>query len=354
MRRSIPRHPASQRPAPGGFTLVELLVVIAIIAVLISLLLPAVQSARESARRLQCQNNLKQLMLAVLNYETSEGKLPPAGAFAPKEEAIYFSYSDWRLDMHSGRNHSWVCKVLPYMEEQGLHDRLDLRGHITASPDESLRAQPPTLLCPTDQAWGRFYESPEGYGDRSAQFGKANYAAYANPFHTESFYRSGPMAFYGMKLAKITDGLSKTLVLAEVRTRDDLTDERGVWALPWNAATLLSLDYHPKYYPTTEWFPPTEYDFTPDPADSGGALTPNANKSDVLEVCDHPGRAQLDDMPCRTSTGYKSAASRSLHTGGVNTAFADGHVVFLSEDIDSLEMNYMIWGNDGVAVEESL
>jgi len=103
------------RPA---FTLVELLVVIAIIGILVGLLLPAVQAAREAARRSQCTNHLKQIGLAVLNYENANRMLPPGGL----------------LPINDGRNghgHSWWMRILPYIEQQGVYSQLDVRSWTT-------------------------------------------------------------------------------------------------------------------------------------------------------------------------------------------------------------------------------
>ena len=102
-----------------GFTLVELLVVITIIGILIALLLPAVQAAREAARRLQCQNNLKQLALGCLNHEQSQGYLPAAGCGKPMPWL-------WVGDPDEGfgkqQHGGWFYNILPFIEQQALHD----------------------------------------------------------------------------------------------------------------------------------------------------------------------------------------------------------------------------------------
>src|SRR4051812_40453631 len=96
-----------------GFTLIELLVVIAIIAVLIALLLPAVQAAREAARRSQCVNNLKQMGLAIMNYESSNGSLPPVGSTTPTGVGASF------------QNQSLKTRILPFMEQQPLYNTIN-------------------------------------------------------------------------------------------------------------------------------------------------------------------------------------------------------------------------------------
>ena len=110
---STPRYNQYRRTR-GGFTLVELLVVIAIIGILVALLLPAVQSAREAARRMQCQNNLKQLALALHNYHTAHATFPPAGFYDGGGA--------------NGSTLSWHTTVLPFIEQQNLYDALDRDG----------------------------------------------------------------------------------------------------------------------------------------------------------------------------------------------------------------------------------
>src|SRR5438128_1840517 len=104
-----------------AFSLVELLVVIAVIGILISLLLPAVQSARESARRMQCRNNMKQVSLAVINYEDAHKCYPPAGLCGPRVP----SYLEGPFNPRGGQMISWVVLVLPFMEEQSLYQQFN-------------------------------------------------------------------------------------------------------------------------------------------------------------------------------------------------------------------------------------
>jgi len=135
-----------RRPPRGrGFTLVELLVVIAIIGILVAMLLPAVQAAREAARRMQCSNNLKQIALAMHNYHDAHGKLP-AGAFcddtAPHPDGCYRIYSC----------HNWFGSLLSFIEEQGLYDQLDFNRRTDESPNIDLIVgwESAIMQCPSD------------------------------------------------------------------------------------------------------------------------------------------------------------------------------------------------------------
>ena len=120
----------------SAFTLVELLVVIAIIAMLVTLLLPAVQAAREAARRTQCINNLKQIQLAILNYESANGHMPPA----------------YTVDENGNPMHSWRVLILPYMEEVGVYDRYDLSEPWDSPANLALTQSyiPPQYQCPSN------------------------------------------------------------------------------------------------------------------------------------------------------------------------------------------------------------
>jgi prepilin-type N-terminal cleavage/methylation domain-containing protein len=122
------KHPNSIR-SRSGFTLIELLVVIAIIAVLISLLLPAVQSAREAARRAQCVNNLKQLGLAVHNYESTNGSLPTGRIYGPRPGR---AANDFPTIFAGAQGTTWFCLMMPFLEQSALIQVMQA-GHSPAS-----------------------------------------------------------------------------------------------------------------------------------------------------------------------------------------------------------------------------
>lgn len=355
LRRLINSSPksASAAPCPAGgrrgFSLVELLVVISIIALLIALLLPAVQAARETARRLQCQNNLKQLGLATHNHELATGKLPPSGLV----DKTYLDYGGRKYqvyDQQSGSMLSWVVVLLPYLEETALADRFDDQMSALEQAGDPQEIFLASLACPSDEAYGRYFveASPTGAEKR---FAKGNYAAYTSPFHLD-LQQKYPGAFIqgGQRVGRVTDGLSKTIAMAEVRTLDHPRDERGVWALGWNGATLLAMDMHHDrslgYFQRFALLGRYAYQ-----SQTPNHLGPN---SDVLVECSEEvlAEAQLARMPCTQwrwplgLSGYISAAPRSMHPGGVYANYLDGHVRFLTDDIDPIAMSLEIGIHD--------
>ena len=345
---------------PTGFSLVELLVVIAIVGILISLLLPAVQAARESARRVQCVNQLKQLSLAALNYESAHGHLPPSGILDPLEKTytrrgkppIQYPVVDQKI----GKQFSWMVLLLPYLEQENLYDAFDMSQTIFDQEFEPQANSIAALICPSDLTASRYFV--DEILTEGKFFAKGNYAAYVSPYHIDmQMVYPGALIATGQPLSHIEDGASKTIVFSEVRTLDLPQDERGAWALPWGGASILSFDMHPKC--STGVVCPDEERYQPDPKSLGLTQVPNSSGRvvDTLHHC-QPGSqqarlSQFESMPCvkwlgRTGTsGYYSAAPRSLHVGGVNVAFVDGHVGFLADEIDELSMAYQVSVNDG-------
>jgi len=224
-RRSQPRR---------GFTLVELLVVIAIIGILTAVLTPAIQSGREAARRVTCKSQMRQLGMAVRTYESIHEVLPPAGIVDPSPNVF---------DPKSGPMLSWVVFILPHIDQEKLFAQFDVSRSVFDQPANPQAATLPSLLCPTDNAKGRFFADSQLTG--GAQLAKGNYAAFVSPFHTDLQLRfPGGLSGPGQAMARIRDGASNTLLLSEVRTRAHEQDQRGAWALAWTGASLLAFDMH--------------------------------------------------------------------------------------------------------------
>jgi prepilin-type processing-associated H-X9-DG protein len=323
------------------------LVVIAIIGVLVSLLLPAVQAARESARRIQCQNHLKQLTLAVSNYADTFRMFPASGIVNTKLP---------EYDSRSGTMFSWLVLILPFMEQKNLHDQFNFNVSVlNQSAADPQAALPPVFLCPSDIAKGRFYQDSSFTNNK--RLAKGNYAAWVSPVHVEkqpfwpAALTSHATHTHGVLAG---EGTSNILILSEVLTRQQPQDQRGAWAVAWNGASILAYDMHPAAVLDT-----TQNGYTVSSSVSQG-LTQRPNNQgpnlDMLYRCVEPAQAQLQRTPCSDwsasgSFDYLSAAARSHHPGGVNATFVDGHVAFVSDQVDELTMAYLISIQDGKAVQ---
>jgi prepilin-type processing-associated H-X9-DG protein len=195
-----------------GISMIEVLVCISIISILVGLLLPAVQGAREAARRAQCMNNLRQIGIALANYESAHRVLP-AGAY-----------------LHGDKGVSWVYSVLPYIEEGGLGQSIDSKKNF-ADPEnrEALRKLIQVLRCPSDTGPG-FRVSSEGYESAvHSYFGVSEVHPeliqgineWQREYHFKDnlrtvFGKSGNGSYLSCRYADITDGLSNTIVIGEV------------------------------------------------------------------------------------------------------------------------------------------
>jgi prepilin-type N-terminal cleavage/methylation domain-containing protein len=203
--RSSPPHVAF------GFTLVELLVVIAIIGILIALLLPAVQAAREAARRSQCTNNLKQIGLGLLNYEGSYKSFPPRAVWGYEVGSAPYPHY----------HHTWLTAILPFVEQQTLYNKID--RNLPAWGQSAIGTAVATLRCPSDA----------GYNTPSETYNLAitNYVVCEGwdwwhartavsmdiyPVFGQNSIGTDQYRPYTSRMADITDGTSNTLLVAEV------------------------------------------------------------------------------------------------------------------------------------------
>ena len=359
-----------------GFTLIELLVVIAIIAVLIALLLPAVQQAREAARRTQCKNNLKQLGLAMHNYESSYGRFPfasfvPFGADGGGDCHMEYSVAG-PTGGQFGPN--WAVNLLPYIEQTALYQSMPT---YAVGPILARNCTPPAgtdglswrtvvvgraiaaYRCPSDAynnsqfvnpnvpgstatgGWARGnYGISAGYEDYDHGAGGTTYKTSKTGVPKNAGMTNTPLCSsnFGSKIADVTDGTSNQFMFLELRAGLSAIDPRGVWAMGMPGASIVN-GGRAAYNPT----PNNTLGGTS--ADGGDELEDGAN------YCT-PQTAALG-MGCTTGgTLMTSAMARSLHTGGVNVCMADGSGRFISNNISQLTYVQLCSTRDGQIVGE--
>jgi prepilin-type processing-associated H-X9-DG protein len=271
---------------------VELLVVIAIIAVLIGLLLPAVQSARESARRMSCSNNLKQLGLAMHLYNDANKRLPPGNK--PETSA---TGNPIRVPT--------VVYLLPYIEDRARADLYDFKkGWVTQI--QTVGQVIPPFQCPSDTS--RVMDASDGAGgDRKGSYGLNWGALRVSQQFSNTKLKAPFFANYGAKFGEITDGTSKTLLMMEmIQAPSEIGQTPDRRARIWN--------------PTGGTYQLTTRE------------RPNDPNPDVSICVDRPEIG----LPCTNNQNadQSSMLSRSRHPGGVAVALCDGSVQFVREAID--------------------
>lgn len=324
-------HP--RRIGRRGVSLVELLTVLAIIGLLVALLLPAVNSVRESARRMQCKSNLRQLGIALQGFMTARGRFPPSIQY---DEAA----ADYPDDT-SNYKPNWVVLILPFMEQQTLYDQFDIRRPLEDPRNEAARAtQLALMLCPTES------NADTKFGDalRKGNWARGSYGANAclglaynyrpsdellpwvlacggprMPYWNNQYTRGMMGGNVAVSMRQVSDGASKTILLAELRVGLSSSDLRGTWALGLPGASSLWGHGMGKY------------------------AGPNGAGGDNVSICqniiDSVGESLLahEYMTCGPpeDTSTNKATARSAHAQGVHVCMADGSVRFLSDAIET-------------------
>ena len=281
-----------------GFTLIELLVVIAIIAILIALLLPAVQSAREAARRISCCNNMKQIVLAMHNYH---------------DQYLRFPFASTRLE---GLRHNWGAFLLPHLERTNLEDRYDWNHPVNR---EVIKVPLPVYMCPSSpEGTGRIDVAPSGETtaptDYAPVIGIAS-SAFTSGLIPESsrgvgIFSGVPVPDRCVRIAEVTDGTSNTLMFVEDAGRPNFYIASGKGPAN-NSLRCGNYSVMNGRVLGSGW------------ADYKNAVPLHSFARDGLSC---PG-------PCAINCTNNNEAF-GFHPGGINIGFADGHVRFVSENID--------------------
>jgi prepilin-type N-terminal cleavage/methylation domain-containing protein/prepilin-type processing-associated H-X9-DG protein len=336
-----------------AFTLIELLVVIAIIAILVALLLPAVQSAREAARRSQCKNNLKQIGLAVHNYHENNGQIP---------QTSINTNGALGLNWSNASKGSYLVQLLPYIDEATMYEAIDFEAvggawnppnvEATTANNKLLRhTTVQAFICPSDPspildghsnksnyalsmggqampANGVGYNGQNGCNLFPGNYKGLGPNGHGNPSSLQPNHYAGVVGRlnWAAKFAQITDGLANTILGGEIRPQCGDHSRNGWFHFNslWIATTA------PINYPIlcvredNGW-------------NAGNATLPDGTPA---TGCNHWQNWQ-------TSQGFKSR-----HTGGVHFVFCDGAVKFLSENIEYEVYQRLGGRNDGLEIGE--
>lgn len=326
-----------------GFTLVELLVVIAIIGILIALLLPAVQAAREAARRMNCTNNVKQLGIACHNYHSAHDRFPMG--YGPM--AVPYGSRLSQSPGSGGAEWPWPDRIMGYLEEDMMNEyigdwNVNGAGHAFDAYKNVVGAQIAAFLCPSDPGAADPYIWPVS-GRTTMVYGRISYGGNNGIGRMEAPIISGPPTGAplinqriegvfgynkGYAIREITDGTSQTMLIAEILVGRDPITIRGTH----------SYDEGPFYMAT---------------------YGPNDPTPDIVNECgpeDNINQNKNADAPCIYDSTAKNNlihTARSLHPGGVNAGMCDGSVRFVSQEISVKIWQYLATPTGGEIVPES-
>jgi len=367
----------------NGFTLVELLVVIAIIGVLVGLLLPAVQAAREAARRMSCSNNMKQIGLAVHNFDSAYRKLPYSGQCGSTGSTT----TPYMI-------HSTLTYLLPYIEQQNVYNMFDMQTdpktiyagslanggwttstgcvlHLNAkgrnyddpsypTSQVAAKTQIPTFICPTTPVAGAGRD-PLGYGSNDYMFidvtdivedpASANYGARASSAERPLQVRAGMLSCNNQTLAGTVDGTSNTILCIE---------DAGRAAPGIGLFGSLSARVTPVQSPVDSipWMGGSS---------NGRRMYAWADADSVTNGVSGPSNSTVNrkagvnqnklptggpaSCPWSTNNCGPNDEPFSFHSGGVNCVMGDGSVKFLSDSIDPITLKWSVAAADGNVVQ---
>jgi len=299
----------------SGFTLIELMVVMAIIGILIGLLLPAVQAARGAARRAQCANNLRQIGLAIHNYHSANGTLPP-GNFTERM-GVCPGGGTPGIDYPSEDRTNWLISILPYLEQKVLYKTYD-SSDVSEAPQNRLLRETfvRQYACPCDMATDQMLVPAQGPARPDAlniPYMPGSYRAVSGRSRGFRFLDSGASSYYPWswrgaihtvgvmgftteRLEGVVDGTSNTLMVGESTTKTNRA-YRTLWAYSYAFYSLSTVTTQSRTLSG-------DYDRCVSCGGKGGAI------------------------PCRRGWG-------SFHSGGINFLLCDGSVRFLSTSIDT-------------------
>ena len=343
-----------------AFTMIELLIVLAIVGLLVSLSVPAIQHARESARRTQCASNMRQIGLALQSYHDAIHTLPPALLWNPPGEplgagVVPIGFIDRLAAGQDPSNDTiyanWLILLLPFLEEDATYGMFDPKVPIAHANNAAIRSTQMALFnCPSDASntAANLFARGKVKGLSGNLYARGNYAINGGPadackkgvedcrdgfiapgdFLTTNWQVYGPGiggVNRGIRLREITDGLSHTVAVDEIRAGIHELDPRGVWALGQVGSSITA-----------------RHGMT------GDAGVPNSTASDADDImgCSEltlaigAGTLQTAGMPCFAPSksgvlmSNNQAGARSMHPSGVHALMADSSVTFVTDDVE--------------------